>query len=97
MGHIGHGATQRPGLSAQNRRGESGGSARGDQEQVRALLGIAEAAAYLGISPGTLRNWLSMKRIAYVKVGRLTKVSRETLDAYIAAHTVHAEPEHGGR
>ena len=69
----------------------------GDQEQARVLLGIAEAAAYLGISPGTLRNWLSMKRIAYVKVGRLTKVSRETLDAYIAAHTVPAVQSPGGR
>ena len=78
-----------------------GGSRRrhvpGDQEQARVLLGIAEAAAYLGISPGTLRNWLSMKRIAYVKVGRLTKVSRETLDAYIAAHTVPAVQSPGGR
>ncbi len=69
----------------------------GDQEQARALLGIAEAPAYLGIRPGTLRNWLSMKRIAYVKVGRLTKVSRETLDAYIAAHTVPAVQSPGGR
>ena len=54
------------------------------------LLSVGEAAAYLSISPGTLRNWLSMRRIDYVKVGRLTKLSRDTLDRYIAEHTVEA-------
>ena len=54
------------------------------------LLTVGEAADYLGISPGTLRNWLSMRRISYVKVGRLTKLSQETLDRYIAERTVEA-------
>jgi excisionase family DNA binding protein len=52
------------------------------------LLSILEAAAYLGISPGTLRNWLSMRRLAYVKVGRLTKLAIRDLDAFIASHTI---------
>ena len=54
------------------------------------LLSVADAAAYLGISQGTLRNWLSMRRIDYVKVGRLTKLSRDALDRYIAENTVEA-------
>ena len=54
------------------------------------LLSVADAADYLGISAGTLRNWLSMRRIDYVKVGRLTKLSRDTLDRYIAENTVEA-------
>ncbi len=54
------------------------------------LLSVPDAAAYLGISEGTLRNWLSMRRIDYVKVGRLTKLSRDTLDRYIAENTVEA-------
>ena len=54
------------------------------------LLSVADAAEYLGISEGTLRNWLSMRRIDYVKVGRLTKLSRDTLDRYIAENTVEA-------
>jgi excisionase family DNA binding protein len=33
------------------------------------LLSVDEAAEYLGISAGTLRNWISMRRIEYVKVG----------------------------
>lgn len=55
------------------------------------LLSVEEAADYLGISTGTLRNWLSMRRIEYVKVGRLTRIRLATLDRYIAARTVRAE------
>src|SRR5712691_3361639 len=54
------------------------------------LLTVEDAAECLGIAPGTLRNWLSARRIAYVKVGRLTRLSQRDLDAFIAAHTVDA-------
>jgi excisionase family DNA binding protein len=54
------------------------------------LLTVEDAAEYLGIAAGTLRNWLSARRIAYVKVGRLTRLSTRDLDAFIAAHTVDA-------
>jgi excisionase family DNA binding protein len=39
----------------------------------RGLLTVEDAAAYLGISNRTLRNWVSMRRIDHVKVGRLTR------------------------
>jgi excisionase family DNA binding protein len=51
------------------------------------LLCVDEAAQYLRVSPGTLRNWLSMRRLEFVKIGRLTRVSRAALDRYIAEHT----------
>jgi excisionase family DNA binding protein len=54
------------------------------------LLCVPDAAAYIGISVGTLRNWLSMSRLPYVKIGRLTKLSKRALDAFIAANTVDA-------
>jgi excisionase family DNA binding protein len=44
-------------------------TAHGDR---RGLLSVEAAAQYLGVSPGTLRNWVSARRIEYVKVGRLT-------------------------
>lgn len=56
----------------------------------RGLLSVEDAAAYLGISTGTMRNWISMRRIEHVKVGRLTRVSQGTLDRYIVGHTVQA-------
>lgn len=52
------------------------------------LLSVDEAAEYLGVQPGTLRNWLSARRIAYVKVGRLTRLSSDTLNRFIVEHTV---------
>jgi excisionase family DNA binding protein len=57
------------------------------------LLAIPDAASYLGVSEGTLRNWLSGRRLAYVKIGRLTRISQKSLDAYIAAHTIQAVDE----
>ena len=61
-----------------------------DLSSRRGLLSVEEAAQYLGVSPGTLRNWASTRRVEFVKVGRLTKFSPVTLDRYIAAHTVRA-------
>jgi excisionase family DNA binding protein len=58
------------------------------------LLSVEQAAEYLGVRPGTLRNWLSARRIAYVKVGRLTRVSADTLNRFIAEHTVGAIEHH---
>lgn len=59
----------------------------------RGLLSVEEAAQYLGIASGTIRNWLSMRRIEHVKVGRLTRISQTVLDRYVAKHTVRAEAE----
>ena len=56
----------------------------------KGLLTIPEAAAYLGLSVGTLRNWISMKRIAYVKIGDRTMFTQADLDAYVAAHRIAA-------
>jgi excisionase family DNA binding protein len=57
------------------------------------LYDIDEASAYLKIQPGTLRNWLSARRLGYVKVGRLTRISKLELDRFLAAHTVAAVEE----
>ena len=54
------------------------------------LLSVDEAAQYLRVSPGTLRNWLSMRRLEFVKIGRLTRLSQAALDRYITKHTVRA-------
>lgn len=56
----------------------------------RGLLSVEEAAHYLGVSPGTLRNWASTRRVEFVKIGRLTRFSLVALDRYIASNTVPA-------
>jgi excisionase family DNA binding protein len=49
------------------------------------LLSRKEAAAYLGITEGTLAVWNCTKRypIPYVKIGRLAKYRVADLDAFI--------------
>jgi excisionase family DNA binding protein len=56
----------------------------------RALLSVDQAAQQLGISTGTMRNWISVRRIAHVKVGRLTRIQQAAIDRYITDHTVDA-------
>ena len=63
------------------------------QSQRGPLYSVDQAAEYLGIRPGTLRNWLSARRITYVKVGRLTRVPLASLERFVADNTVEAVEE----
>ncbi len=60
------------------------------------LLSVHEAAEFLDIAEGTLRNWLSARRLPYVKMGRRTKLSRRDLENFVAAHTVDAASADAG-
>jgi excisionase family DNA binding protein len=57
------------------------------------LLTRTEAAAYLGVSKGTLEVWACTKRYAlpYVKIGRLVKYRLCDLQAFVVARTVSTE------
>jgi len=61
----------------------------------RRLLSIQEAAQYTGLSVHTLYTMVSQKRIPYVKVGRLVKFDRESLDKWIKHQTVMPVPKWG--
>ena len=51
---------------------------------------MPEAAAYLGLQPATLYEWVGKRKISYTKIGRLTKFDRRNLDKFIEQHTVKA-------
>ena len=53
--------------------------------------GWDEAAGYLGCTAGTLKVWVSRRRIPHLKVGRLTRFRKSDLDMYLDAHLVEAE------
>lgn len=57
------------------------------------LLTRADAAAYLGVSKGTLEVWACTKRypLPYVKVGRLVKYRLSDLQAFVASRTIGGE------
>lgn len=46
------------------------------------LMPLKDAAAYLGIKPGTLRQWVQKRRISYVALGR-PKFRKADLDRFI--------------
>jgi excisionase family DNA binding protein len=50
---------------------------------VQPLLGVPEAAKILGVSVQTLRQWPSQRRLAIIKVGRLTKLTMGDIVEFI--------------
>jgi excisionase family DNA binding protein len=55
---------------------------------VSKLIGVKEAAHYVGLSAHTVYTMVSQRRIPYVKVGRLVKFDSAQLDAWILKNTV---------
>lgn len=53
-----------------------------------------KAAAYLGISLGTLRNWTSARYVPFARRGRVVRFHREKLDAWLRRGECHGRTEH---
>ena len=57
------------------------------QPGCKSRLTEEEAAAYIGVSPATLRSWRCRERgPRFIKVGRRVGYLRKDLDAYLSAH-----------
>jgi excisionase family DNA binding protein len=54
------------------------------------LLTLEDAAAYLKISPGTLKHWIAWRKIEHIKVGKLTRFTKAALDRFVQQQTVAA-------
>jgi excisionase family DNA binding protein len=54
------------------------------------LLSVEEFAAALGVRPATVRQWVWMRKIPYLKVGRCVRFKRETVDRLIERSEVPA-------
>ena len=52
------------------------------------LIGINDAAAVLGISENTLRQWVCYGKFPYVKVGRRTLISAQDLSEFVKENRV---------
>jgi excisionase family DNA binding protein len=57
---------------------------------VQPLVSIPVAPKILDVSVWTLRQWLSQRRLAFVKVGRLTKLQLEDIQEFIDRHRQEA-------
>lgn len=55
------------------------------------LLNVAETAAALTIKESTVRAWILNRKLPYVKVGRLVRVRRADVEAFINSELVAPE------
>ncbi len=55
------------------------------------MLTVNECAALLGIRPGTVRLWLSQRRLPHAKLGRSIRIPRKAVEEFIASHMVPAK------
>ena len=54
------------------------------------LLRVSEVAQRLGVKEGTVRLWLSMRKLPRVQCGRAVRVPAGAVDEFIEANTVPA-------
>jgi excisionase family DNA binding protein len=54
------------------------------------LLKVSEVAQRLGIKEGTVRLWLSMRKLPRVQCGRSVRVPAEAVDQFIERNTIPA-------
>ena len=54
------------------------------------LLSVAEFAEAVGLSPKTIRQWVWMRRVPYVRVGRAIRFRRETVEEILRRGEVPA-------
>jgi len=47
-------------------------------------LTVKEAAAYLSVSPGTVRNWVSQHYVPFVRRGHVVRFNRHQLDQWLS-------------
>ncbi len=71
-------------------------------------MSYPQAASYLGIRVGTLRNWVSARYVPFARRGRVVRFHREKLDRWLRhgechgrrtvadSHPAHDDPEDAG-
>lgn len=53
---------------------------------MKRLINVKELAEYLGISPNTIRSWVWLRKINFVKCGRLVKFDIRDVNKWIKEH-----------
>jgi excisionase family DNA binding protein len=61
------------------------------EAELTRTWGISETSTFLGCTPGTLRVWVSRRRVPFVRVNRLVRFRKRDLDAWLDGNSVQAE------
>ena len=59
----------------------------GKGEMQKRLLNVNECSEYLGTTPGTLYQWVSQRRIPFVKIGSSTRFDVQKINQFIQENT----------
>ena len=51
-------------------------------------LNVEELSQYIGVKKSTIYNWVSQRRIPFIKCGRLTKFDIKAIDRWMAKSNV---------
>ena len=54
------------------------------------LFEIDQAAEYLNVSVRMIQRMVQEKRVAYIKIGKLIRIDKRDIDAYLAAQRIEA-------
>jgi excisionase family DNA binding protein len=50
---------------------------------IEKLITIEELAGALGIAPKTIRNWIALRRIPYMRIGNKTRFRRQSIEVWL--------------
>jgi len=67
---------------------KNAGDIKGRMSSGRRFLGVKELSEYLGLPINTLRSWVWMRKIPYVKLGRIVKFDLRDIDEWIRERKV---------
>jgi excisionase family DNA binding protein len=55
---------------------------------MNTLLTIKEAASELGVKPCTIRAWLAVRKLTFVRCGRAIRIPITSLERFVRENTV---------
>ena len=55
---------------------------------MEALLNVQEAAAQLGLKEKTIRQWIALRKIEYIKAGSAVRIRQSEVDRIVRSGTI---------
>ena len=79
MGKIG----QTAGLSESSKEGSIGDKVVSLDPLIENLVTVEELAGAIGVAPKTVRNWVALRQIPFLRIGGKTRFRRRSIEAWL--------------